>query len=133
MLPRYGLTYCVLLLIASLSISCRSVVNEPSEPNEPIVGTIVLVTDSDEWKVYVSQTNVLASDPISVDSPYHIPTRDEAKILRTISYGSNDQRYLTDDGYTFGMPSAAVTKAGAKTRYSVLGLWRRPLVIDIPF
>jgi hypothetical protein len=96
-------------------------------------GTVVFSTDSDEWIVQVFATGVLYGSGYSVDSPYHIPTRDEATLLKTLTYGKSEQRYVTCDGYTFGMPSASVTKAGTKTKYSVLGLWRRQTTYFVPF
>jgi hypothetical protein len=40
---------------------------------------------------------------------------------------------VTSDGYTFGMPSASVSKAGSKTKYSVLGLYRRKTKVEVHF
>jgi hypothetical protein len=96
-------------------------------------GTVVYSTDSDEWHVYVFASGVLYGSGYNVDSPYHIPTKTEAQTLRHLTYGPSGQRYVTCDGYTYGMPSASVTQAGAKTKYSVMGLWRRRTVIDIPY
>jgi hypothetical protein len=125
-----------LLLILLLSTSCQS--EEPTvlsddHPAEIGTGTAVLQTDSDEWRVYVFATDVLYGSSYSVDSPYHIPYKEEAQVLRQLSYGTGEQRYVTCDGYTFGMPSASVSKAGSKTKYSVLGLWKRKNIIDVGF
>ena len=108
---------------------------EPADtiPTKSPAGTAVYWTDTTEWVVYVFETGVLLSDVYSVPEPYHIPTHDEAQTLRLLTYGVSGQRYLTDDGYTFGMPSASVTKAGTKTKYSVLGLFIRSTVIVVPF
>lgn len=130
---RFG----AIVVIAAALVGCtaRNVPSvEPSDtiPSQPI-GTVVYVTDTTEWLVYVFATGVLASDAYSVPEPYHIPTHNEAQTLRHIAYGVSGQRYLTDDCYTFGMPSASVTKAGTKTKYSVLGLYIRPSVIVVPF
>jgi hypothetical protein len=70
------------------------------------------------------------SEPIP--NPFRLPTKDEAKVLRSMTY-PHDERFVTSDGYTFGMPSATVSKAGSKTKYSVLGLWRRKTIIEVPF
>lgn len=127
------------LVIAAALVGCtaRNVpsVEPPSDtiPNEPHVGTAVFWTDTTEWILYVFATGVLVSDVYSVPEPYHVPTHDEAQTLRLLTYGVYGQRYLTDDGYTFGMPSASVTKAGTKTKYSVLGLFIRSTVIVVPF
>lgn len=126
-------------MIAAALVGCtaRNVpsVEPPRDtiPNEPHVGTAVFWTDTTEWILYVFATGVLVSDVYSVPEPYHIPTHDEAQTLRLLTYGVYGQRYLTDDGYTFGMPSASVTKAGTKTKYSVLGLFIRSTVIVVPF
>ena len=54
--------------------------------------------------------------------------------MRTLEYASHSgERFITSDGYTFGMPSASVSKAGTKTQYGVLGLHRRKTTIDVPF
>ncbi len=113
--------------------------NEPAPPNEqpkdttPPPGTAVYWTDSTEWLVHVFASGVLYGSGYSVDSPYHIPTKAEAYTLKAITYGEAGNRYVTCDGYTFGMPSASVTKAGSKTKYNVLGLWERATVIHIEF
>lgn len=108
---------------------------EPADTiqTEPPACTAVYWTDTTEWVVYIFETGVLVTDDYGVPEPYHIPTHDEAQTLRLLTYGVSGQRYLTDDGYTFGMPSASVTKAGTKTKYSVLGLYVRPSVIVVPF
>ena len=95
--------------------------------------TIVFETDTTEWIVYTECTGVLYGSGYAVDSPYHIPTREEAAILKTLTYGDVSQRFVTCDGYTFGMPSSSVSKAGTKTKYSVLGLWIRRSTIIIEF
>ena len=67
-------------------------------------------------------------------APWSIPVRSEAQVLRTLEYASpSGERFITSDGYTFGMPSASVSKAGTKTQYSVLGLHIRKTTIDVPF
>lgn len=79
-------------------------------------------------------TGLLYSDAVAVPipAPYRLPTKDEAQILKTLSYTSSE-RFVTSDGFTFGTPSASVTKAGEKTKYSVLGLYIRKTTIDVPF
>ena len=129
-------TYCVLLLCLLLSISCRK--DEPTvHSDDHIVGgneMVVYETDSTEWHVCLVATGKLYADAVQVSmpAPYRLPTKDEAQILKTLTYPS-DERFVTSDGYTFGMPSASVTKAGAKTKYSVLGLYIRRTTIDVPF
>lgn len=125
-----------LLLTLSLFISCRK--DEPTVPSDDhIVGgneMIVYETDSTEWHVCLVATGKLYADAVEVaiPDPYRLPTRDEAHILKTLTYPSSE-RFVTSDGYTFAMPSASVTKAGTKTKYSVLGLYIRPTTIDVPF
>ena len=130
-------TYYVLLLFLSLSISgCRS--DEPiSHSDDHFVDTnetIVYETDSTEWHVCLLAKGLLYSEAVQVTipDPYRMPTRDDAQVLKTLTY-PNDERFVTSDGYTFAMPSATVSKAGAKTKYSVLGLHIRPTTIDVPF
>lgn len=129
-------TYCALLLTLSLFISgCRS--EEPTAPSDHSVDAnkmMVYETDSTEWYVCVVVTGKLYADAVSVSipAPYRLPTKGEAQILKTLTYPSSE-RFVTSDGYTFGMPSASVTKAGSKTKYSVLGLWIRVTTIDVPF
>ena len=59
----------------------------------------------------------------SLGSNYRIPTRADATLLRTIQCSSSERILCTDDRetwYTFAMPSASVTKAGAVTTYTLL-------------
>lgn len=136
------LALCLLLFISVLTTAVlsgcnRSKDDEPNAPSDHFVGTnemIVYETDSTEWHVCVVATGKLYADAVkvSVPAPYRLPTREEAQILKTIEYPS-EERFVTSDGYTFGTPSASVTKAGAKTKYSVLGLWKRPTTINVPF
>lgn len=125
-----------LLLILSLSTSCQ--IDEPNAPSDDRFAeaneTIVLETDSTEWQVCLIATGKTYAEAmqVAVPAPYRLPTRDEAQILKTLTYPSSE-RFVTSDGYTFGMPSASVTKAGSKTKYSVLGLHIRPTTIDVPF
>ena len=104
---------------------------DPSEPT----GTgeaIVFVTDTSEWRVRLFAEHLIYSKAVEVNlpSPWLLPTREDAQILRTLTY-PHDERFITSDGYTFGMPSASVSKAGQKTNYSVLGLWKRKTVITM--
>lgn len=130
---------CSCAILIALLAGCSSV--EPDKPPTteqqdtiPPQGTVVYRTDSTLWTVYIFQTGVLYGSGYSVDSPYHIPTKAEATVLHTISYvPGNGERFVTCDGYTFGMPSASVTKAGQKTKYSVLGLYIKPAYILVEF
>ena len=124
-----------LLLTMSLFTSCRK--DEPTvHSDDHIIGgneVVVYETDSTEWHVRLFATGKLYSDAVqvSIPAPYRLPTKEEAQILKTLTYPSSE-RFVTSDGYTFGMPSASVTKAGAKTRYSVLGLLVRQTTINVP-
>lgn len=126
-----------LLLSLSLSIpACNGTINEPTH-SEPTAGTgeaIVFVTDSDEWHVCLFAEHLTYSKAVEVPipSPWLLPTRADAAILKTLTY-PHAERFVTSDGYTFAMPSSSVSKAGQKTTYSVLGLWKRPTVIIIDF
>ena len=95
---------------------------------------VVYETDSTEWHVRLVATGKLYAEAVqvSIPAPYRLPTKDDAQILKTLTYPSSE-RFVTSDGYTFGMPSASVTKAGSKTKYSVIGLHIRPTTIDVPF
>ena len=142
-------TYCVRLVIWCLSLSISVLTtaalvgckhskdkDEPTAPSDHFddISKMVYETDSTEWYVRLVATGKLYAEAVqvSVPAPYRLPTKDEAQILKTLTYPS-DERFVTFDGYTFGMPSASVTKAGSKTKYSVLGLWVRPTTIDVPF
>ena len=120
-------------LFASL-LACNGNSNPPDD--EPIGSAlpseVVLQTDSDEWRIAIIAESLYYDEAVKVDipNPFRLPTKDEAKVLRTLEY-SHRERFVTSDGYTFGMPSASVSKAGSKTKYSVLGLWRRPTRIYI--
>ena len=112
--------------------------NDPLPDDEPIGSAlpseVVCVTDSDEWRIALIAEGLYYHEAVSepIPEPFRLPTKDEAKVLRSMTY-PHDERFVTSDGYTFGMPSASVSKAGSKTKYSVLGLWRRPTRIEVPF
>ena len=123
------------LVIAFLLISCSPRTIEPDIANPDISSSsVVYTTDSTEWSVMLFKQHMLYSEAVAVTlpSPWHIPTRSEASVLHTLTY-PNDERFITCDGYTFGMPSQSVTKAGQKTKYSVLGLYIRTTVINIEY
>lgn len=136
------LALCLLLFISVLTTAVlsgcnRSNEDEPNAPSDHFVGTnemIVYETDSTEWHVCLIATGKTYAEAVqvSIPAPYRLPTKDDAQILKTLTYPSSE-RFVTSDGYTFGMPSSSVTKAGAKTKYSVLGLHIRPTTIDVPF
>ena len=133
MSSRYAAILCALLLIVGLFTSCRN--DEPISPSEPAINeAIVCETDSDEWHVCLLAKGLLYSEAVQVEmpEPWRLPTREDAQTLKTLTY-PNDERFVTSDGYTFGMPSASVSKAGSKTRYSVLGLWKRKTTIEVSF
>ena len=136
--------WCLSLSILAVLSACKHS-NEPDAEEqqtdnhiaEHIVEddeTIILTTDSSEWYIRLFATGLVYADAVQVplQSPWQLPTREEAKILKDLVF-PNDERFVTSDNYTFGMPSASVTKAGAKTKYSVLGLHIRKTTIDVPF
>ena len=134
--------WCLSLFISVLTTAaltgCKhSKKDEPTDTSDHFVGAnemVVFESDSTEWHVCLVATGKLYAEAVqvSVPAPYRLPTREEAQILKTIEYPS-EERFVTSDGYTFGMPSASVSKAGSKTRYSVLGLWKRKTTIDVTF
>ena len=126
--------YVLLAVISGLFIACWK--DEPTNPSEPQAREDVIVyeTDSTEWHVCLFAEHLIYSKAVEVQlpSPWLLPTREDAAILKTCTY-PHDERFITSDGYTFAMPSASVSKAGQKTQYSVLGLWKRQTVIVIEF
>lgn len=124
------------ILLGTISLLSCSKKNEPEQPGSATAtdgsGTVVLVTDTSEWRVCLVATGLLYADAVQVTmpAPWQFPTREDAAVLRTLSY-PHGERFVTSDGYTFGMPSASVSKAGAKTKYSVLGLHKRRTVIVV--
>ena len=114
--------------------------SKPDEPQDPTEDervadgseTIVLVTDTTEWRVKIFKEHILYSEvaSITLPAPWVLPTREDAAVLRLLEY-PHEERFVTSDGYTFGMPSASVSKAGQKTKYSVLGLHKRRTTIII--
>lgn len=144
-------TYCalpvILCLLLSISVLTTLLVgckpsnppDEQSQEDDHFVESnevIVLVTDSDEWSVCLFKEHLVYSEAVKTNlpAPWSIPVRSEAQVLRTLEYASpSGERFITSDGYTFGMPSASVSKAGTKTQYSVLGLHIRKTTIDVPF
>ena len=133
MSSRYAAILCALLLIVGLSTSCQ---DEPTAPSSETANqsAVVYETDSTEWRVLLIAQHLLYANAVQVEvpAPYALPTREDAAILKTCTY-PHDERFVTSDGYTFGMPSSSVSKAGQKTQYSVLGLWKRPTTISVQF
>ena len=126
----------VAMSLSVLLLACNG--NDPLHDNEQI-GTelpseVVCVTDSDEWHIALIAECLYYHEAmeVSVPEPYRLPTKEDAQVLYSMTY-PHDERFVTSDGYTFGMPSASVSKAGSKTKYSVLGLWRRPTRYEIEF
>lgn len=126
-------------VLMSLSVSLLACNGNDPLPNDEQIGTelpseVVLQTDSDEWRIALIAEGLYYDEAVSepIPDPFRLPTKDEAKVLRSMTY-PHDERFVTSDGYTFGMPSASVSKAGSKTKYSVLGLWRRKTIIEVPF
>ena len=129
------------LLSLCLSLSISGCENPPTEPGydhivdaSRMVCVTALESDSDEWQVCIVAEGLVYAEAVKTQmpEPWQLPTRDDAALLKTLSF-EHGERFITSDGYTFGMPSASVSKAGAKTKYSVLGLWKRRTVIDVPF
>ena len=119
-------------------LACNGNSNQPDDDHivdaNELLGEVVCVTDSDEWKVALVAEGMYYHEAVgmSVLEPYRLPTKAEAQVLRWLTY-PHDERFVTSDGYTFGMPSASVSKAGSKTKYSVLGLYRRKTKVEVHF
>ena len=119
-------------------LACNGNSNPPDDEHigdaTELLSEVVCVTDSDEWHIALIAEGLYYHEAVdvSVPEPYRLPTKDEAKVLRNLDY-PHDERFVTSDGYTFGMPSASVSKAGSKTKYSVLGLWRRKTKVEVHF
>lgn len=132
-----ALLWCLLL---STLVACTPNSDEPEQQDqqeqqpEIFDAVTVLTTDTADWVVQLIKEHLTYAEAVQVvlPSPYHIPTREEAATLRGLTY-PHDERFITSDGYTFGMPSSSVTNAGQKTKYSVLGLDVRRNVIDVRF
>ena len=124
---------CALMLLVACTPQNRPDDEHIGDATE-LLGEVVCVTDSDEWKVALVAEGMYYAESVgvSVPEPYRLPTRAEAQVLRWLSY-PHDERFVTSDGYTFGMPSASVSKAGIKTKYSVLGLYRRKTKVEVHF
>ena len=124
---------CALMLL----VACTPH-NQPDDEHigdaTELLGEVVCVTDSDEWKVALVAEGLYYHEAVgvSVPEPYRLPTKAEAQVLRWLTYPQGE-RFVTSDGYTFGMPSASVSKAGSKTKYSVLGLYRRKTKVEVHF
>ena len=119
-------------------LSCNGNSNPPDDEHigdaTELLSEVVCVTDSDEWRIALIAEGLYYHEAVcvSVPEPFRLPTRAEAQVLRWLTY-RHDERFVTSDGYTFGMPSASVSKAGSKTKYSVLGLWRRKTKVEVHF
>ena len=119
-------------------LACNGNSNPPDDEHigdaTELLSEVVCVTDSDEWRIALIAEGLYYHEAVgvSVPNPYRLPTRAEAQVLRWLTY-PHDERFVTSDGYTFGMPSASVSKAGSKTKYSVLGLYRRKTKVEVHF
>jgi hypothetical protein len=127
------LSLCLLLSISGCEPKAEPGDDHIADANK-MVAVTVLESDSDEWQVCIVAEGLVYAEAVKVSmpAPWLLPTRADASVLKTLTL-EHGERFITSDGYTFGMPSASVSKAGAKTKYSVLGLWKRKKVIDVPF
>lgn len=131
-------TYCVLLLCLLLFMSaCKAEEpeNDGGKRGQTGLRATVYSDEYEEWIVLCVKEHLLFADAVAVrlPAPYILPTRDDAVVLRRCNFGDGSERFVTSDGHTFGMPSASVTQAGQKTKYSVVGLWKRPMVLVVDF
>lgn len=126
-----------LLALLALLAACTPH-NQPDDEHigdaTELPSEVVCVTDSDEWRIALIAEGLYYHEAVSVSvpKPFRLPTKAEAQVLRHLNY-PHHERFVTSDGYSYGMPSASVSKAGSKTKYSVLGLWRRPTRYEIEF
>lgn len=130
----YALLVSLCLLLSISGCEQKSVEDDHFADVSKMIDVTVLESDSDEWHVCIVAEGLFYAEAVKtrMPDPWQLPTRDDAAVLKTLSF-EHGERFITSDGYTFGMPSASVSKAGAKTKYSVLGLWKRRIVIDVPF
>ena len=123
-------------LLALLSLSLSGCNHNGTEPDQIVAANTMVVyrTDTTEWIVSLFQRSLLYSEAleITLPAPFVLPTKEQATVLRQCSF-AHDERFVTSDGYTFAMQSASVSKAGSKTRYSVLGIYIRHTVIRQDF
>lgn len=123
-------------LLTLLSLSLSGCNHNGTEHDQIVAANTMVVyrTDTTEWIVSLFQRSLLYSEAleITLPAPFSLPTKEQATILRQCSF-AHDERFVTSDGYTFAMPSASVSKAGSKTRYSVLGIYIRHTVIRQDF
>ena len=126
-MERIYLTILVVLACIACTPVTPTVVQGVSSPEERAthIYTQIYMNDSIEYLAYVAYEDILSGTPVTLDTLFRLPTHEEAQLFKTLTYGEEGVRYLTDDGYTFGMPSKSVTKAGTKTKYSVLAVHRR--------
>lgn len=132
---RFMRSLFTLALIVVIIVSCDHI-EEPSAEQAMLSSVVIHTTDSSEWCVCLFKEHLLYSEAVQTNlpAPWVLPTKDEASLLRKLHFASPSQeRFITSDGYTFAMPSASVSKAGAKTKYSVLGLYIRKTTIDVEF
>ena len=136
--PAFSVAAVLLLSLSLCMSACSGQTEEPQNPSEtdqPVGQELIIYeTDSTEWHIQLFKEHLLYSEAVKTNlpAPWRLPTREDAQVLKTCSY-PHEERFITSDGYTFGMPSSSVSKAGQKTKYSVLGLWKRPTVIVIEF
>lgn len=130
----FALLVSLCLLLSISGCEQKSVEDDYFADVSKMIGVTVLESDSDEWHVCIVAEGLFYAEAVKTQmpDPWQIPTREDAAVLRTLTYPHNE-RFVTSDGYTFGMPSASVSKAGAKTKYSVLGLYKRRTVIVVEF
>ena len=130
----YAHLLSLFLLLSISGCEQKSVEDDHFADVSKMIAVTVLESDSDEWQVCIVAEGLVYAEAVKTQmpEPWQLPTRDDAAVLKTLTF-EHGERFITSDGYTFGMPSASVSKAGAKTKYSVWGLWKRRTVIDVPF
>lgn len=120
---------------------CRVIYNEPEnnsveESSQKPETFLLYETEEDYWYAAIVKTGILISDTIQLVMPhigediFQLPTREQATILKNQIY-THKERFLTNDGYTFAMPSEKISKAGSKTKYTAMAIFVQPKTIDI--
>ena len=86
--------------LAAILVGCALVACTPQNtPDDEhigdateLLGEVVCVTDSDEWKVALVADGMYYHEAVgvSVPEPYRLPTKAEAQVLRWLTYQSDD-------------------------------------------
>ena len=100
------------------SITTTEVVYRDSIINDSLTIRIPLVTN---WYTTL---------PLSIPEGYYLPTKEQAKWLKNLSFSTSQRIICLQDSvyYTFGYQSKSITQAGSKTAYTLLFIKSQPKV-----